>query len=234
MKIDREVYTREFHDAYYRAGTYVAHRIIVEMPTVILATTTFSTILYWSVGLNAVADNFLFFMLVTGTNFITAMLVGFTISSMLPGEVGPAVLLPVFTTLNMLVGGFFIRESTIHSMWIWLYWISFIQWNWSALMVNEFKGTEHVDHCDGNQGNVFTGFLNELPDLLPPASQQLLGIYLGSTNGECEPIQGDVVLSSFGLLDRDRWTSLAWASLSIPAFIATFYLGVRFVRHEKR
>jgi len=125
MKIDREVYTREFHDAYYRAGTYVAHRIIVEMPTVILATTTFSTILYWSVGLNAVADNFLFFMLVTGTNFITAMLVGFTISSMLPGEVGPAVLLPVFTTLNMLVGGFFIRESTIHSMWIWLYWISF-------------------------------------------------------------------------------------------------------------
>jgi len=32
----------------------------------------------------------------------------------------------------MLVGGFFIRKATIHGIWIWLYWISFIQWTWSA------------------------------------------------------------------------------------------------------
>ena len=64
-------------------------------------------------------------------------------------EVGPAVFLPVFTTLNMLVGGFFIRKATIHGIWIWLYWISFIQWTWSALMVNEFEGMEYVDHCGG-------------------------------------------------------------------------------------
>ena len=31
MKFDREVYTREFNDAYYRAGTYVAHRVLVEV-----------------------------------------------------------------------------------------------------------------------------------------------------------------------------------------------------------
>ena len=43
----REVYTRECHDAYYRAGTYVAHRIIIELPTTIMATLAFSTILYW-------------------------------------------------------------------------------------------------------------------------------------------------------------------------------------------
>ena len=29
MKFDREVYTREFNDAYYRAGNYVAQRILV-------------------------------------------------------------------------------------------------------------------------------------------------------------------------------------------------------------
>lgn len=91
----------------------------------------------------------------------------------------------------------------------------------SALMVNEFKGTEHTDHCDGNQGkscrhmitmtsmiycpsivmlfagNAFMGLLNELPDSLPPASQQLVGIYLGNTSGQCDPIQGNLVLSRY-------------------------------------
>ena len=61
------------------------------------------------------------------------MLIGFSIAASIRGEVGPAVILPVFTTLNMLVGGFFIRRVSIHALWIWLYWISFIQWTWSAL-----------------------------------------------------------------------------------------------------
>jgi hypothetical protein len=106
----------------------------------VIATCSFAGILYWSVGLNDDLGKFGFFALATGVNFAIAMLVGFTIACGITGEVGPAVLLPVFTTLNMLVGGFFIRKATIHGIWIWLYWISFIQWTWSALMLNEFEG----------------------------------------------------------------------------------------------
>ena len=57
--------------------------------------------------------------------------------------------------LHMLVGGFFIRRATIHGIWIWLYWISFVQWTWSALMINEFENQEYYDHC-ANPGGEFT------------------------------------------------------------------------------
>ena len=231
MKFDREVYTREFNDAYYRAGTYVAQRVMTEMSALVLAVGSFSAILYWSVELNDNLAKFGFFVLTTGVNFTIAMLVGFTIASGITGEVGPAVILPVFTTLNMLVGGFFIRKATIHAIWIWLYWISFIQWTWSALMVNEFEGMEYSDHCNGNND------LLELFDTMPLTLQQKQAIEIFQSTRQfstCTPILGDSVLASFELDGRNKWISLGWSACAIPVFIITFYIGVRFVKHEKR
>jgi hypothetical protein len=45
---------------------------------------------------------------------------------------------------------------------------------------------------------------------------------------------GDSVLASFDLQGRNKWASLGWTACSLPVFVLTFYLGVRFVRHEKR
>ena len=237
MKFDREVYTREFNDAYYRAGTYVAHRVMVELPAVVCAAFAFCGVLYFSVGFDASLGSFFFFTLACVVNFTTAMLIGFTIAASITGEVGPAVVLPIFTTLNMLVGGFFIRVVSIHAVWIWLYWISFIQWTWSALMVNEFSGKEFYDHCGGDvltggsQG--ITGLTNDLP--LTPDQQRGLELYAASrVNRPCEPVLGDTILASFELHGRDKWTSLLYAACSLPVFLLTFYLGVRFVKHERR
>ena len=105
MKFDREVYTREFNDAYYRAGTYVAARILTEIPYLFLSGGAFASVLYWCIGLNDDLERFGFFVLATFVNFAIAMLVGFTIASGIAGEVGPAVVLPIYTTLNMLVSG---------------------------------------------------------------------------------------------------------------------------------
>lgn len=230
MKFDREVYTREFNDAYYRAGNYVAHRIMVEMPALVVAALSFAAILYPSVGLNASTSAFAFFVLAAVVNFAIAMLVGFTIAAGIRGEVGPAVFLPVFTTLNMLVGGFFIRKVTIHAVWIWLYWISFIQWTWSALMANEFGGAEFFDHCDAES---VADLFGAMP--LSPSQERALSLYAASRSGQpCEPILGDTVLASFELDDRDKWLSLGYAACSLPVFVLTFYLGVRHVKHERR
>lgn len=144
---------------------------------------------------------------------------------------GPAVFLPVFTTLNMLVGGFFIRKATIHAIWIWLYWISFIQWTWSGLMVNEFGGNEYTDHCGTTSS--LTALFGAMP--LSPQQQQALRFFQASrATGQCDPILGNSVLASFDLNGRDKWVSMGWSACSIPVFVVTFYLGVRFVKHEKR
>ena len=237
MKFDREVYTREFNDAYYRAGTYVAHRVLVEMPAVVAAAAAFCGILYWSVGFDDEGATFGFFFLACVVNFSTAMLVGFSIAASIRGEVGPAVILPVFTTLNMLVGGFFIRHVSIHALWIWLYWISFIQWTWSALMTNEFRGREFYDHCGGDVNGGGAGGITDLVDELPLTPDQTRGLELYASSRAdrpCEPVLGDTVLASFDLQARDKWRSLAFAACSAPAFLLTFYLGVRFVKHERR
>ena len=232
MKFDREVYTREFNDAYYRAGTYVAARILTEIPYLFLSGGAFASVLYWCIGLNDDLERFGFFVLATFVNFAIAMLVGFTIASGIAGEVGPAVVLPIYTTLNMLVGGFFIRKATIHSMWIWLYWISFLQWTWSAIMLNEFEGEEYTDHCaDGGGG--LKSFLATMP--LSPRQTRAVELYEFSRRpGDCEAVLGDSVLGSFELGGRDKWKCLGYAACSIPVLIALFYCGVRYVRHEKR
>ena len=232
MKFDREVYTREFNDAYYRAGNYVAQRILVELPMLVVAGGSFAAILYYYVGLADDWERFLFFFLANVVNFAIAMLIGFSIASGISGEVGPSVFLPVFTTLNMLVGGFFIRKATIHVVWKWLYWISFIQWTWSALMVNEFEAGEFYDHCDGGGGGL-NGIASTLP--LTPSQQRALTFYEAARrNAPCEPLLGDSVLSSFELDGSNKWASLGWSACSLPFFILTFYLGVRCVKHEKR
>ena len=237
MKFDREVYTREFNDAYYRAGTYVAHRVLVEMPAVVAAAAAFCGVLYWSVGFDDDVKTFGFFFTACVVNFSTAMLIGFSIAAAIRGEVGPAVVLPVFTTLNMLVGGFFIRRVSIHALWIWLYWISFIQWTWSALMTNEFQGREFYDHCGGDVANGGAAGINDLVGELPLTPDQTRGLELYASSRAdrpCEPVLGDTVLASFDLDKRDKWLSLLYAACSTPAFLLTFYLGVRFVKHERR
>jgi hypothetical protein len=55
-------------------------------------------------------------------------------------------------TRYTMAGGFFIRRAAMHGIWLWLYWISHLQWMWSALMLNEFAGMEYTDHCADMSG----------------------------------------------------------------------------------
>lgn len=230
VKFEREVYTREFHESYYRPGNYVASKIIAEMPMTILASLSFSAVLYWCVGLNPTAIAFFFFVFTCLVNFTISQLIGCTISAAIPGDVGPASVLPIYATINMLVGGFFIRARTIHNAWRWLYNISFIQWAWSSIMVNEYDGREFFDHCGSD-----TGGLDDLIESmsLPESSLRLLRMFF-SNQSQCDAITGESVLRTFSLAERGKWMSLLYASLSVPVYLATFYFGVSRVRHEKR
>ena len=73
---EREVYTREFHDAYYRVGSYVTAKIAADIPAAILSALSYTAILYPSVGLHLGAGPFFFFALTTFVNLMIATLVG--------------------------------------------------------------------------------------------------------------------------------------------------------------
>ena len=55
-------------------------------------------------------------------------------------------------------------------IWRWLYTISYEQWLWSALMVNQFEGQAYSDYCHG-AGSTLEAVAGLLPGpaLAPPA-----------------------------------------------------------------
>ena len=164
---------------------------------------------------------------------IVCMLIGYSIGALVPGEIGPGVVLPVFSTLNMLVSGFFVRFETIPVIWKWFYDFSWIQWGWSAVMVNEFGGSVSFrEHCTPEGLDDMFVQLN-----IPPNQERAFRFWLRSqsTDGtECEPITGFSILRTFALDGRKRYQNVAYASAWIPVGFLFFYLGVTFVRHEKR
>jgi hypothetical protein len=64
IKDDRLVYTREFQDSYYRPSTFVLAKLIAEIPATVVAAFAYGFLLYWTVGLTAGWETFLFFCLV--------------------------------------------------------------------------------------------------------------------------------------------------------------------------
>ena len=141
-------------------------------------------------------------------------------------------------------------------IWRWLYTISYEQWLWSALMVNQFEGQAYSDYCHG-AGSTLEAVAGLLPGpaLAPPAQLATMAgacpqrgvalsacgsrfgarrraAALGSTG--CSPLRGSDLLDTFELNERSKWASLGYAALTFPVLCLAFYVGVRNVRHEHR
>lgn len=124
-------------------------------------------------------------------------------------------------------------------------------------MVNQFEGEAYSEYCHGASSSL-EAIANMLPGpaLAPPtqlaamagarrtvasshaaracadAAPGSVAAAMGSTG--CTPLLGSDLLNTFELDKRDKWVSLGWAALTIPALCLAFYLGVRNVRHEHR
>ena len=230
---EREVYTREFHDSYYRVSSYVTAKIMSDIPPAVVAALVYTGILYPSCKLRMDAEAFLFFALCTFVNLMIAMLVGFTLSSVLPGEVAPMVLLPCYATLNTLVAGFLLTRATIPVIWRWLYTLSYEQWLWSALMVNQFKGASFDRFCAGHN-TTLQAVAAVLPGGVNATSAQLGLLSTLVHDTSCTPIAGTTLLAAFSLEHRSKWASLGYSALTFPCLCLAFYAGVRCVKHERR
>lgn len=100
-------------DAYYRVFSYVVSKLIVEIPATVVSSFCWTAIVYLSVGLRDDPGAFLFFVFAVWINQCVAMVVGFTLCSVLKGDIAPAILLPVWATLHSLVAGFLVSYNTM-------------------------------------------------------------------------------------------------------------------------
>ena len=216
LKGDREVFLRESRDGYYRAGTYAVSKLVQEAPGCLAGALIFAAVIFYPVGLAGGGMEFFFFALVFFVTNQCAMTIAFTVGAACPGESLPSVVVPFISTINSLVAGFLVLKNSIPAFMRWLYYLSYYQWAWGALMVNQFRGGLYTEHCTlENSGNA-PGVFSMVDDLMNIAS-----------NGTCIPIVGDEVLRGFDLQERDKWDSLLNAFWTYPVFIILFYIALR-------
>ena len=229
---------RQRQDGYYRSSSYVVEKMVQELPYGILGSLGFAVITYFSIGLKMTPYAFFFYTLCSFVVNIVSTACSFGVASNIHVEFLPQVVIHVWTTLNIMVTGLFLPKCQIPVWWSWLYWISYQQWTWSALMLNQYGEQSGVEQsvidgtCEASFGDGakcsggFGSVMNLLPTLL-----QATGEFTSSSNGTSNKCvqMNDFALNMFFLGEgahSNMWLCLLYASLSLPVFLCLFYLGV--------
>jgi len=234
---------RQRQDGYYRSGSYVVEKMLQELPYGILGSIGFAVITYFSIGLKMTPYAFFFYTLCSFAVNMISTACSFGVASNIHIEFLPQVIIHVWTTLNIMVTGLFLPKCQIPVWWSWLYWISFQQWTWSALMLNQYgvqsgyeksvldgsceSSFDNGAKCSGGFGNI----MNMLPVLFETGLTQANSSSGGGPvqqGNKCEAMNR-FALNMFFLGEgshSNMWVCLLYATLSLPVFLLLFYVGV--------
>ena len=147
----RAVFYKHSRSLFFQTPAFVMAQTVVMYPIQIAETVSFTTIVYWSVGMSADDD---------GSRYFTFMLIVFVFSlcvsqlfRLLASTVAsPAIasmLSSVMLILMILFSGFIIPKSNIPPGWIWFYWINPIAYVLRSVTVNEFLAPDYdFQVCD--------------------------------------------------------------------------------------
>jgi len=226
---------RQRQDGYYRSGSYVIEKMCQEIPYGVLGSIGFALITYFAIGLKMTPYAFFFYTLCSFTVNMISTAISFGVASNIHVEFLPQVIIHVWTTLNIMVTGLFLPACQIPKWWKWLYYISYQQWTWAALMLNQYGQQSGVDKtkeaCEttmGNEGQC-SGGLGSLMNALPTLIQATDPNFSPNSNlSKCDAMD-KFALSMFFLGEgshSNQWKCLLWAALSLPVFLALFYVGI--------
>jgi len=229
---ERPLYTRDLADALYRPASLVAYKLLTELPALITSTVLYAAIVYPLLHLRAGWDAFAFFLLALFVNQAISLVFCYALAATLKGAELPMAVLPCCAMLNTLAAGYWVPGPNVSVVWRWLYTISPLQWLFSALMQNQYRGAMFQASLGGlvRQADVM------IAKLMPTDQADFWeGALLSTTRLLNDPsVPGETVLISYGLLERSKWRDLGLAAISFPVCLCLFYAGVRWVRHDLR
>uniref|UniRef100_A0A0K0E6J2 ABC transporter domain-containing protein n=1 Tax=Strongyloides stercoralis TaxID=6248 RepID=A0A0K0E6J2_STRER len=141
------IFLREHHSSLYRVDTYFLARNIADIPQFILYPLTFSTILYWMVGLYSNIWTFLIFV-ITGTLVTNvAISIGY-MAACLFRNVGVAVaVMPIFTIPMLAFSGFYINIRNLPWYFAWMRYFSYFGYAFESMAINEWINYDSIDGC---------------------------------------------------------------------------------------
>eukprot|EP00048_Salpingoeca_helianthica_P015136 m.225213 g.225213 ORF g.225213 m.225213 type:complete len:662 (-) comp16645_c0_seq1:321-2306(-) len=138
---EKAVITRERNAGAYRVSSYFLSKTIAELPIIMALPSIHAIIVYWLTGLNPTAGAFFTFLFVFNVTIVTAQSYGLVISAVTPSFEVASVIVPVCTIILMLFGGFYLNSRSIWIGFVWIEALSFLKYSFTAVAVNEFRGT---------------------------------------------------------------------------------------------
>ncbi len=105
-----------------------------------ISSVLYSTIIYWSAGLNPGAERFLTFLLLIVLSTFVSVAMGFCISALSPSTIIANAVGPPVLIVLILFGGFYINNASLPPGSEWVVYLSVIYWGFQGLVINEFQG----------------------------------------------------------------------------------------------
>jgi ABC-type multidrug transport system permease subunit len=178
---ERALFVRERAQGMYRTSTYFISKTLCDIvPLRVIPPIIMGTVTYWMVGhpqSDPQFEHYLWNIGVLVLISVVACSMCLAIGSSLP-SMGVSNLVAILGMLFfMLFGGLLANKSTIPEFLIWFKWLSFMNYGYEVLMVNELKGTQILFNPPNYPAVVTTGeeFLEQF-DMDPNRVNMDIGI----------------------------------------------------------
>ncbi|KAJ2888988.1 hypothetical protein FB639_000236 [Coemansia asiatica] len=141
---ERDIMVRERSSATYRVTSFYMSKLTTFIPIALIANTVFFTGVYFISHLAFDAGKF-FIGLATFYSLITVSVAFFLmVGSGIKSQEFGFVVAPIILTIQILFGGLFANPHTITPVLRWIRWVNPVQYAFSSLTQNEFRGLEFV------------------------------------------------------------------------------------------
>jgi ABC-type multidrug transport system permease subunit len=102
----------------------------------------YATVTYWAVGLRRTPEAYFTFLCAFALCILVAQSLGLALSCAIPNVQVSLIVAPMVILMLMILGGFYVRFSSIPRFIRWLSWCSQARYAFTAMVVNEFSGRE--------------------------------------------------------------------------------------------
>ena len=124
----------------YRTSSYFISKTLCDvLPMRIIPALLLGGITYYMIGFNPPIENFLWFLLTLVEVSIVAGSMCLLISSFVPSLSLGNLIAIILLLFYMLFGGFLVNKSSMPAALRWFSWVSFIEYGFEILMVNELE-----------------------------------------------------------------------------------------------
>jgi ABC-type multidrug transport system ATPase subunit/ABC-type multidrug transport system permease subunit len=161
---DRVLFLRERANGMYGTAPYFLAASVAALPLAFFPSMIYSTLVTYLSNLQGGFNRFFYFVLICFLHSIAAESCILFVSCISRSyDIAYSIVGGIFGVF-VFFGGFAVTKNNIITMWKWAYWVSFFQYSFTGMMVNEFEGrtfdcgSTPADKCyfsDGEQVLVF-------------------------------------------------------------------------------